>query len=244
MARPVLDLGLSASSRAWIWHAFISSALFAADPGRGEETPPEGQKGGEPDFPLLAEWVPEVLGKTQSRWAFEFGIGIIGANSLQDHLELNFDSAQGAGAGLTYNLTTSYRFHQFNWRAGKVRLQPEIELPFMFTLVDQDNGELIPDLNGGVMIRWRDFPWNRYLYTTFAIGGGLSYSFRVWDVDYARHPGEDRSHLKFWVPVQFTFALPRYPRHQVTAFIDHQSGGTIFDTGGVNVYGLGYRFLF
>jgi hypothetical protein len=63
-------------------------------------------------------------------------------------------------------------------------------------------------------------------------------------VDRERHPGQDRSHLKFDWPIQVTFALPRWPQHQLVLFVDHQSGGHIFDEGGVNSYGIGYRFEF
>jgi hypothetical protein len=35
-----------------------------------------------------------------------------------------------------------------------------------------------------------------------------------------------------------------FPRHQIVGFLDHQSGGTLFDRGGVDVLGLGYRFEF
>jgi hypothetical protein len=50
--------------------------------------------------------------------------------------------------------------------------------------------------------------------------------------------------LKFWLPVELTAALPRWPQHQVVLFLDHQSGGNVFDQGGVDVWGLGYRFEF
>jgi hypothetical protein len=53
-----------------------------------------------------------------------------------------------------------------------------------------------------------------------------------------------RSHLKFDWPIQFTFALPRWPQHQLVLLNDHQSGGHIFDEGGVNSVGLAYRYEF
>jgi hypothetical protein len=76
------------------------------------------------------------------------------------------------------------------------------------------------------------------------MGIGLSYSSRVYAMDRERHPGEDRSHLKFDWPIQFTFALPKWPQHQLVIFNDHKSGGHIFDEGGVNSVGIGYRFAF
>ena len=114
----------------------------------------------------------------------------------------------------------------------------------MFTLVDQDTGGIVPDINLGLLLRWRDFPWNRHIYTTCGLGGGLSYSYEPWQADLDKHPGEDRSKTKFWLTYQWTFALPSHPQHQLLFFLDHQSGGWFFDDGGVEAAGIGYRHLF
>jgi hypothetical protein len=191
----------------------------------------------------LRSWLPPAL-TNHSRWSFEFGVGIIGDSTPGDYLSLGFDRYDGPGSGLTYNFTAACEVYAFDWRIGKRRLRPAIEVPFMLTLVDEDDGEVIPDFNLGTVVRWRDFPWNRHIYTTFAVGVGLSYSTELWTADIGRHPGDDdRSQWKFWMPIEFTFALPRHPRHQLVLFIDHQSGGTIFDKGGVDAWGFGYRFL-
>ena len=233
-----------ATNRSSMRAAVMGLGLCAPLSGRAQAVATEQQRSGQGDSSQLTEWVPESLKQTRSKWAFEFAVGIIGDSTPGNYLELGFDRFEGVGEGLTYNLTAAYRLHEFNWKAGHLRLQPEIELPFMLTLVDQNRGGVVPDLNAGVMIRWRDFPWNRYVYTTFAAGAGLSYSFRVWNADYSRHPGDDRSNFKFWMPIHFTIAAPRYPQHQLTAFIDHQSGGTLLDRGGIDAWGFGYRFLF
>ena len=137
------------------------------------------------------------------------------------------------------------RVYQFHWNVGAVTLRPEFEVPARITLVDENTGRVIPDLNIGFILRWRDFPWNKYLRTTLAAGPGFSYSFQVLTADYQRHPeDEERSRLKFWLPIELTVALPWFPEHQLVAFIDHQSGGTLFDRGGVDTWGFGYRFEF
>ena len=41
-----------------------------------------------------------------------------------------------------------------------------------------------------------------------------------------------------------TLALPQYPQHQLTMCTMHQSGGEMFDRGGVNNFGTGYRLGF
>ena len=41
-----------------------------------------------------------------------------------------------------------------------------------------------------------------------------------------------------------TFALPQAPGYQVTVFNDHSSGGTLFDSGGFDRWGVGFRVTF
>ena len=191
----------------------------------------------------LRSWLPPAL-TNHGRWSFEFGVGIIGDSTPGDYLSLGFDRYDGEGSGLTYNFTAAYEVYAFDWKLGSRRFRPAIEIPFMLTLVDEDDGEVIPDFNLGAMVRWRDFQWNRSVYTTFAVGAGLSFSTELWTADIGRHPDDDdRSRWKFWMPIEFTLALPKHPRHQLVLFIDHQSGGTIFDKGGIDAWGFGYRFL-
>jgi hypothetical protein len=178
-------------------------------------------------------------------WSIEFGVGVITDNVPSDFFAADYKRLHGPGGGVTYNITVTRRVHQFHWRIGSVVLRPEIEMPGRITLVDENTDRVVPDLNLGFALRWRDFPWNGFLRTTLAVGGGLSYSFQVWTADFQRHEEDEfRSRLKFWLPVEITVALPMFPQHQIVGFIDHQSGGTLFDYGGVDVLGLGYRFEF
>ena len=191
----------------------------------------------------LWEGVPLAV-KERGKWAFELGVGIISDDTPLEYLYADFDRFEGSGEGYTYNFTASYQIHEFDWRTSESRFQPTLELPFMLTLVDQNVGGLVPDVNFGVLFRWRDFPWNHHVYTTFGIGGGLSYAFDDWQADIERHEGEDRSKLKFALSFEFTFAAPSHPEHQLVLFVDHQSGGHLFDAGGVDAWGLGFRHLF
>jgi hypothetical protein len=184
------------------------------------------------------------MAATDRLWSFEFGVGIISDNTLSDYLDAGFDRLGGPGGGITYNFTFSRQWTEFDWRIGRIHLRPQLERVAMLTVVDENSGRIIPDLNVGLVFRWQDFPWNGLVRTTLAAGPGLSYSFQIWTADKQRHPGEERSRLKFWLPIEFTAALPCFPRHQLVAFIDHQSGGQIFDHGGVDTWGFGYRFEF
>jgi hypothetical protein len=191
---------------------------------------------------------PELtLGQRRAtgRWSFEFGVGIITDNTPTDYPQFKFDALEGQGEGLTYNFTVARRLIAFDFELAGKRFRPQLELPFMLTLVDDRLEGIIPDINLGLNFRWQDFPWNRYVYTTLALGAGLSYSFDIWTADVQRHEGEERSNLKFWLPASLTFALPQYPRYQLTVFMDHQSGGFgLFDEGGVDAFGFGFRIVF
>jgi len=193
------------------------------------------------------ERILDVVSTTEGstgKWSFEFGVGVISDNVPSDYLSFNFKPLEGPGSGRTYNITVARTLTEFDWRLWGVHLRPQIEAPFRLTLVDQKVGGLLPDVNLGLAFRWRNWPWNRWLQTSFAVGCGLSYSSPVWTADQQRHPGQHRSEVKFWMPMEFTFALPKYPNYQLTAFGDHQSGGTLFDTGGVDAWGFGIRVVF
>jgi len=188
--------------------------------------------------------IPLELRETPKLWSFEFGVGVISETTLSDFLTLDFEALDGPGSGLIYNFTVARQIKEFDWKLWGKQLRPQLEVPFRFTLVDESAEGLIPDVNLGIVLRWQNFPWNRFLYTTLAAGTGLSYSSPVWTADNQQHPGRDRSEIKFWLPIEFTVALPRYRNYQLTAFIDHQSGGHIFDMGGVDAWGFGIRVLF
>ena len=183
---------------------------------------------------------------SSGRWSFEFGVGIISDNKPIDYLDFNLHPLKGPGSGHTYNFTIARRIADFDWKVGNtIHLRPQIEVPFRLIIVDQQEGGVIPDVNLGVTFRWRNWPWNRIVATTFSIGVGLSYSSPVWTADIQRHQNQlPRSEVKFWMPLEFTFALPKYPNYQITAFGDHRSGGAIFDVGGIDAWGLGIRVVF
>lgn len=177
-------------------------------------------------------------------WSIQVGVSFISNNDIGDVLTGGLDRAVGDAGGQNYSLTLNWTAHRFGIPFRNGTLKPQFEPYLTLTLVDENGSSLFPDYNGGVGFRWVDFPWNKWLKTTFYMGIGLSYSSQVYAIDRERHPDEDRSHLKFDWPIQFTFALPRWPEHQLVLFNDHQSGGHIFDKGGVNSVGIGYRFEF
>ncbi|MCL4180290.1 MAG: hypothetical protein KJ072_21420 [Verrucomicrobia bacterium] len=177
-------------------------------------------------------------------WSIQTGVAVISNSDIGEILTGGLNRADGDAGGLLYSLTANWTARRFEIPCRERILRPQFESYFTLTLVDQDHDAIFPDYNGGIGFRWVDFPWDKWLDTTLFMGIGLSYSSEVYVVDRERHPNEDRSHLKFDWPIQFTFALPRWPQHQLVLFNDHQSGGHVFDEGGVNSFGIGYRFEF
>jgi len=180
----------------------------------------------------------------ETSWSLQVGAAFISQNNIGEVLSGDVEPADGETGGQTYSLTFSWIAHRFEIPFRNSTLRPQFEPYFTLTLVDENGDAAFPDYNAGVGFRWVDFPWQRWVSTTFFTGVGLSYSAHVYAVDRARHPDMDRSHLKIDWPLQLTFCLPSWPQHQLVLFNDHQSGGHIFDEGGVNSLGIGYRFEF
>lgn len=177
-------------------------------------------------------------------WSAQVGVAFMTENSVGEVFTGNLSPADGEAAGEVYTFTLNWVAHRFEvpWR-GRV-LKPRFEPYVKFMLVDEAGSSPWPGYTAGVGFRWVDFPWDRWVETSFFTGVGLSYLSQIYRIDRVRHPGEDRSHVKLDWPLQLTFALPRWPRHQLVIFNEHQSGGHIFDEGGVNSLGIGYRMEF
>lgn len=189
-------------------------------------------------------FVPHDETDDRRAWAFEAGVAFITDDNVHEVFFGKYDIEGGAAGGEIYSFTASRRLGELQWDVGGRTFRPQLEVPLTLEIVDEHSRRPFLDYNASFMVRWVDFPWNRHVRTSFATGIGLSYSEKVYLMDIQRHPNEDRSHLKFNWPIQLTFAAPRYPDHQLTLFLAHQSGGHIFDEGGVNSVGIGYRFGF
>jgi hypothetical protein len=177
-------------------------------------------------------------------WAFELGLASITSNNNTEILYGKINLYDGPEGGEVYKLTASRLLGILEWHVGGHVFRPSVELPLTLEVVDENARSPFPDYNASVMVRWVDFPWQDRVRVTLGMGLGLSYSSKIWAMDQKRHPGEDRSHLKFNWPIQMSLALPDRPEHQLLLLFVHQSGGHLFDQGGVNSLGLGYRFGF
>jgi hypothetical protein len=178
-------------------------------------------------------------------WTFEFGVSWMTENCIDDFIAGDVDFGKGVDAAEIYQFTATKELAELKIDMFGHTFRPLVELPLCLELVNEQNNDPFLVYNFALQLRWVDFPWNRYLRTTFAVGGGLSYASEIYAMDRKRHPNEDRSNLKFNLPIQLTFALPDYPEHRLVTYLAHHSGGFgTFDHGGINSLGIGYSYSF
>ena len=105
--------------------------------------------------------------------------------------------------------------------------------------------EIYHEVGTAAYARWHDFPWNRYLLTTMAVGMGPSYTTEFPQLE--RQPDGSRSRLLNQFNLQASFALPAYPEIALVARLQHRSGmfgafNGVTDASNFLTLGLRYEF--
>lgn len=103
--------------------------------------------------------------------------------------------------------------------------------------------------NGFFALRFSEFPWNWLLYTTLAVGEGISYAQKIPQVEEDKQSGRGRNASRFlnFMIFEFTVGLPFFQNVQGYYRIHHRSGafGTYNNvSGGANTLGGGLKILF
>ena len=178
------------------------------------------------------------------KWAIEIGAAVISQNDVHSALYGQFDREDGPAGGEIYKITGYYTLKVFDWELWGSTYHPQVEIPLSIAIFDENARSPFMNYNAAIDVRWTDWPWNKIIYTTISTGGGLGYFEIIPLIDIIKHPDEDRSHVKFWWPFQITLALPQYKNHQIVFYSDHWSGGHIFDKGGFDAFGIGYKYIF
>jgi len=181
--------------------------------------------------------VPDPL----RHWSFEYGLAFMTNDTIDQVVLGHTGVAHGPAGANIHLLTAAYRLAEPTWNIGNCQFHPLLEVPLTLGIVDENGRSPFLNYAASFQVRWRDFPWNHVVSTTAAMGVGLAYSDEIFLMDRETHPNQDRSHVKINWPIQLTLALPQYPQHQLSLFLWHQSGGHIFDRGGINGFGFGYR---
>jgi len=178
-------------------------------------------------------------------WAVEFGVGVMSSNDTVGDITGQFETLTGEYGADIYKLSVYYTVTEFQWEMGNRTFYPQLEVFPSITRFEENSGDNYYNINFAGTLKWIDFPWNKYLYTTLASGVGLGYFEQINNYDRKKHVNQERSQWKFYWPFQLTLALPKFKRHQVVLYNDHWSGGFgIFDDGGFDTYGIAYRFIF
>ena len=171
-------------------------------------------------------------------------MGWITGSTFTDVLLGDSHLARGDARGHIYLLQVSYKLARFEPALFGHHGEMDLELPAVLGVVDERGPDPFMQYNAGLTLRWKSFPWNKWLYTNLEVGIGLTYSQRVLDTERQQHPTRERSHLEFYWPLQLMLAHPHYRQHQLVLFNHHHSGGLIFHKGGANTLGVGYRYVF
>jgi hypothetical protein len=75
-----------------------------------------------------------------------------------------------------------------------------------------------------LIIRWKDFPWNKSLPTTIAIGDGLSIATEKPKLEVNRRGENDTSKTLNYVMAEITLSPPDYPNWALSLRYVHRSG--------------------
>jgi hypothetical protein len=121
-----------------------------------------------------------------------------------------------------------------------------IEAAFNLTKRLDPNGTIY-EFDPYLLVRWKKFPWNGLITTTFAIGDGLSYASGIplrEEIDSDIH---NPKHLLNLVVIEATAALPSHRDLQLVVRVHHRCGAWgFFGAGNLssNAVGIGVRYLF
>lgn len=117
----------------------------------------------------------------------------------------------------------------------------EDELQFAWHYDAQDYWEV----NGALVARFVDFPWNDIIYTSIAAGAGLSYISEISDMEASRH--SETSQFLGYLLFEWELAPSADSSWSFFSRIHHRSGadGTFNHCRGAsNSWGMGIRYHF
>jgi hypothetical protein len=116
----------------------------------------------------------------------------------------------------------------------------EGELQVLKHIGEQDHWEL----TGSVNLRWVVFPWNRYVETTAAFGGGVSWASEVPALEKADSSNDTTNQWLNYLLLELTAGIPDSHWSLVTR-IHHRSGiFGLFGHSGSNILEAGIRYRF
>ena len=135
----------------------------------------------------------------------------------------------------TAGLSVSYQF--VDWGP---HMRWELEGQMLKHVGEQEHVELAASINA----RWITFPWNRYLDTSVAFGGGLSMASEVPVLEKRDPDNSQAATLLHYLVIEAAVGLPS-SNWSLVARVHHRSGiFGLFSHSGSNVLALGLRYRF
>lgn len=178
-------------------------------------------------------------------WSFGFGVSLMTKNEIDDFLSGEMSIEEGDAGAEIYQFTATKKLATLSLDIGGKTYHPLVEMPLCLELVDEHANNPFLVYNASLQLRWVDFPSNSWFKPSFAVGLGLSYASEIYAMDKQRHPGENRSNLKFNLPIEIAFDLPGQNNERLSFYLTHHSGGFgIFDVGGFNSVGIAFSRTF
>ncbi len=111
----------------------------------------------------------------------------------------------------------------------------------------RDPNGLIYEFDPYLNFRWKNFPWDKVITTTFSMGDGLSYATGTPLREQHDSTNNNAKHLLNFLVLEASFAVPKYPDFQLVTRINHRCGAWgLFGAGNLssNAIGVGIRYLF
>lgn len=108
------------------------------------------------------------------------------------------------------------------------------------------------EFNALLIIKWHEFPWDKYIDTSFSVGEGFSYATKEPPIEKDYHNmtfgvEDETSRFLNYLLFELAFAVPKLQDWSVFARVHHRSGiyGLVNGVnGGSNFVGLGIRYDF
>ena len=178
----------------------------------------------------------------ENPWSIAYYYGITGDDTFGQMVGGQFhrwpEHVQSAELAYTLNKDNVVR-RFFSPVVGVVQLAANVAIR------QGSNEPTIYEFDPYIGFRWANFPWNKTVMTTFALGEGISYASHVPAIE--RSNSKETKQLLNYMLVEVTVAAPAYPRLQLMFRIHHRSGAFgLYGAGnsGSNVIGLGIKYLF
>jgi hypothetical protein len=178
----------------------------------------------------LLTLAPATAAAAEKEWAVTLlGGQYSGSRLLELGGKFDFKDSYTAGLALSYQFV--------DWGP---HMRWELEGQMLKHFGEQEHVEFAGSINA----RWITFPWDRYLDTSVAIGGGLSVASEVPVLEKNDPTNSNAATLLHYLLIEAAFGLPD-SNWSLVARVHHRSGiFGLFSHSGSNVLALGLRYRF